>query len=264
MLHDLRDNDEPFGGVTLLMGGDFQQTLPVIPNGTREQVLDATVTRSLLWNDIEVIHLHQNMRLQDDPEAEEFGEWLLQIEHGQNSDENGKIKIPQDIRSNNIESLMNFIYPNLDSTSLPPPEYFLNRKILAPQNSDVNSINETLLDRMSGNVKTYYSADQIIRECGADDHSHLLITPEFLRSIKSNSLPPGELRIKIGCPLILMQNLSPSIGLCNGSRMIVVGMSERVLQVRLIGGDHNGQFALIPRISLIPTSTPNYTFKIRR
>ena len=46
--------------------------------------------------------------------------------------------------------------------------------------------------------------------------------------------------------------------------MIVVGMSEQVLQVRLIGGDHNGQFTLIPRISLIPTSTPNYTFKIRR
>ena len=43
-LRDLRDNDEPFSGVTLLMGGDFQQMLPVIPNGTREQVLDATVT----------------------------------------------------------------------------------------------------------------------------------------------------------------------------------------------------------------------------
>ena len=126
MLHDLRDNDKPFGGVTLLMGGDFQQMLPVIPNGACEQVLDATVTQSLLWNDIEVIHLHQNMWLRDDLEVEEFGEWLLQIGHGQNSDKNSKIEIPQDICSDNIESLMNFIYPNLDSTSLPPPEYFLN------------------------------------------------------------------------------------------------------------------------------------------
>ena len=183
---------------------------------------------------------------------------------GKNSDENGKVEIPRDIRCDDVESLMNFIYPNLDSASPPPPEYFLNQMILAPRNSDVNSVNETLLDRMNGDVKTYYSADQIIRESGADDHSHLLVTPEFLRSVKSTSLPPGELRIKIGCPLILMRNLSPSIGLCNGSRMIVIGMSERVLQVRLIGGDHDGQFALIPRISLIPTSTPNYTFKIRR
>jgi hypothetical protein len=68
--------DKPFGGVTLLIGGDFQQTLPVIPKGSREQILDATVTRSYLWNDIEVIHLHQNMRLRDDPDAEQWNGML--------------------------------------------------------------------------------------------------------------------------------------------------------------------------------------------
>jgi hypothetical protein len=46
--------------------------------------------------------------------------------------------------------------------------------------------------------------------------------------------------------------------------MIVTGFSERVLQIQLLGGDHDGQSALIPRISLIPTSMPNFTFKIRR
>lgn len=204
------------------------------------------------------------MRLRDDPDAEQFAAWLLQIGCGENSDENHKVEIPQEMRTNNIESLMNFVYPDLDASPPPPPEYFLNRMILAPRNTNVNSVNETLLDRMTGDVKIYYSADQVIQESGADDQSHLTITPEFLRAVKSSSLPPGELRIKIGCPLILMRNLSPSNGLCNGSRMVVVGMSERVLQVRLIGGDHDGQLALIPRISLIPTSTPNFTFKIRR
>lgn len=43
-LRDLRDNDNPFGGVTLIIGGDFQQTLPVIPKASREQILNATVT----------------------------------------------------------------------------------------------------------------------------------------------------------------------------------------------------------------------------
>ena len=47
-LRDLRDNNEPFGGITILMGGDFQQTLPVIPKGSREEILDATITRSHL------------------------------------------------------------------------------------------------------------------------------------------------------------------------------------------------------------------------
>ena len=263
-LRDLRDRNEPFGGITLLMGGDFQQTLPVIPKGSRKQILDATLTRSYLWNDIFVIHLHRNMRLRNDPEAEKFAEWLLEIGHGRNSDEDNEVAIPQDMCSNNIEALTNFVYPNLESTPPPPPNYFLNRMILAPRNSDVDTVNETLLDRMSGDAKTYYSADQNVYESGADDHRYLPLTPEFLRSVKSTSLPPGELRIKIGCPLILMRNLSPSNGLCNGSRMVVINMSERVLQVQLIGGDHNGELALIPRISLIPTSTPNFTFKIKR
>ena len=57
---------------------------------------------------------------------------------------------------------------------------------------------------MSGDIKIYYSADQVIHELGTDDQSHLPITPEFLHAVKSSSLPPGELRIKVGCPLILM------------------------------------------------------------
>lgn len=263
-LRDLKDIDEPFGGITLLIGGDFQQTLPVLPKGSREEILSATITRSHLWNDFHLIHLHQNMRLRNDPKAEEFGRWLLQIGHGQLSDENGKVNIPPEIRCKDLDNLMNFIYPHLHSNPPPPPEYFLNRIILAPRNSDVSDVNDTLLDRMSGETKIYYSADEIIHEPGADGSSNLSITTEFLRSISSSSLPPGELRIKIGCPLILLRNLSPSKGLCNGTRMIVVGMSERVLQVRLLGGDHDGEYAFIPRISLIPTSTPAYTFKIKR
>jgi hypothetical protein len=186
------------------------------------------------------------------------------IGRGENSDDTNKIEIPKDIRSNDITSLMNFIYPDLQSSPPPPPDYFLNRMILAPRNSDVSDVNDTLLDKMTGDTKTYYSADEVIHEPGADDDSHLPITPEFLRSVNSTSLPPGELKVKIGCPLILLRNLSPSHGLCNGSRMIVTGMSERVLQVCLLGGDHNGEVALIPRISLIPTSTPAFTFKIKR
>ena len=90
-LRDLRDIDKPFGGVTLLMGGDFQQTLPIIPKRSREEILDATITRSYLWKDINVLHLHQNMGLRGDSDAETFGEWLFEVWHSLNSDENGEI-----------------------------------------------------------------------------------------------------------------------------------------------------------------------------
>lgn len=41
---------KPFGGKTVLLGGDFRQILPVIPQGTRQQTVMATINRSYLWN----------------------------------------------------------------------------------------------------------------------------------------------------------------------------------------------------------------------
>ena len=36
MLQDVRNDEHPFGGLTVVFGGDFQQTLPIIPRGSRE------------------------------------------------------------------------------------------------------------------------------------------------------------------------------------------------------------------------------------
>jgi len=33
-LQDIRNNGRPFGGMTVVFGGDFQQTLPIIPRGS--------------------------------------------------------------------------------------------------------------------------------------------------------------------------------------------------------------------------------------
>ncbi|CAL8993853.1 unnamed protein product [Prunus brigantina] len=44
------DNNVPFGGKPLLLGGDFKQILPVILGGTREEVIDASLNSSYLWH----------------------------------------------------------------------------------------------------------------------------------------------------------------------------------------------------------------------
>ena len=47
--------------------------------------------------------------------------------------------------------------------------------------------------------------------------------------------------------------------------MIVTRMWDRVLEVRLIGGEHDGEIALIPHITLTPTSSnADVTFKFKR
>lgn len=49
-LQDVMGNHSIFGGkVMLLFGGDFRQILPVVMKGSREDIVDAKLCRSLLW-----------------------------------------------------------------------------------------------------------------------------------------------------------------------------------------------------------------------
>ena len=51
----------------------------------------------------------------------------------------------------------------------------------------------------------------------------------------------------------LMRNLNPSLGLCNGTRLICKSFASHVIQAEIITGVHSGQAALIPRIIFVPS-----------
>lgn len=264
-LRDLRNCDQPFGGITVVFGGDFQQILPVVVKGTREEIIAASIQRSYLWPHIEILRLRRNMRLEQDPGAWDFSEWLLDVGHGRGANDDGSFRLRDGMQCPSLQFLLDFIYPGLSSPEPPPPEYFLNRMILSARNSDVEDINVDVLSRMSGPARVYPSADSVVTEAGADRELAEALPSEFLRSLTASGLPPGELKLKVGCPLILLRNLSPGRGLCNGTRMVVVRMTERVLEVRLIGGDHDGELAFIPRITLTPSGNlTEYAFVMRR
>ncbi|THH03718.1 hypothetical protein EW146_g10359 [Bondarzewia mesenterica] len=262
---DLRDDVGPFGGITVVFGGDFQQILPVIPHGSREQTVSASLQSSPLWDQLDVLHLHRNMRLDTDPDAAEFASWLLDVGHGRALEDDLNIRLPDHMSTLNLKSLIDAIYPGIDSLQPPPPEYFLNRMILAARNDQVYGINQEVLQQLSGEEKVFLSADSIVEEEGADGPEANPYPIEFLHAINPASLPPSRLHVKLGCPLILLRNLDPACGMCNGSRMVLLRMSERVLEARLIGGDHDGNIVFIPRISLIPSSfSINYAFVLKR
>jgi hypothetical protein len=75
-------------------------------------------------------------------------------------------------------------------------------------------------------------------------------SPEFLASLKINGMPHGSLHLKKGVPIMLLCNLDPSNGLCNGTRLIVCNIHRRVLEAKIITGTHSGTNVLIPRITL--------------
>ena len=118
-LRDFRNNQaQPFGGITAVFGGDFQQVLPVIPKGTPEQIVRACLHKSGLWINTTVFHLTQNMRLQNNanPAVAEFAQWLLDVGHNRLPFVNGvqnQIAIPPDMKipgDNSLLSLLLDIY----------------------------------------------------------------------------------------------------------------------------------------------------------
>jgi ATP-dependent DNA helicase PIF1 len=111
-----------------------------------------------------------------------------------------------------------------------------------------------MLRQFPGEEKVFVTADSVKknRENGNDD---LLYPVEYLNSITCSGLPLSKLKLKVGCPVIILRNLNPGEGVCNGTRGIVTRMSNRGLEVRLLTGEHAGKTTFIPRLSITPSST---------
>ncbi|XP_035204976.1 uncharacterized protein LOC118179924 [Stegodyphus dumicola] len=89
-MKDLRRNNDRMGGVVMVLAGDFRQTLPVIPRGTRADEMQACIKSSYIWNGIQTLGLSTNMRvhLNGDPSAQQFADNLLKLGNGALTSEN--------------------------------------------------------------------------------------------------------------------------------------------------------------------------------
>jgi ATP-dependent DNA helicase PIF1 len=74
-------------------------------------------------------------------------------------------------------------------------------------------------------------------------------------------LPPNILRIKKNCPVILLLNLDPHNGLCNGTRLVVRGFGNNSIDAEIVNGQHVGKRVFLPRIPLSPSEDVTLPFK---
>ncbi|KAL4082819.1 hypothetical protein QTP88_029475 [Uroleucon formosanum] len=91
-LQDIRSSNHLMIGMTVLLTGDFRQTLPVVPRGTRVD--------------------------KGNPEAEDFSNLLLQIGNGDlHEDDDRKVNISNNLCAvvKDLKSLSEQIYPNLNT-----------------------------------------------------------------------------------------------------------------------------------------------------
>ena len=98
----------------------------------------------------------------------------------------------------------------------------MNHIILCPRNDEVHDINEAILQQFNPNAEVHIlrSIDSVSKEDGI----HHAYSAEFLQQLNTGGLPPALLCLKVGSPVILLRNLDPGEGLCNGTRIVVLNM----------------------------------------
>ncbi|GMF37475.1 unnamed protein product [Phytophthora fragariaefolia] len=275
-LRDVLSNDEdPFGGKTVVLSGDFRQILPVVVRGTQAETIDACLKSSHLWPHFRQVHLTENMSVRAAHSAETaaelaaFSDFLLQVEEGRHEvirqlgrDYMKLLRImliddpPEEVDADEViapgaipsgfKRLIDVMYPDVNNQAIATDEYFANRTILTTTNVMEHHINDAVAARLDGDAHEYRSIDKL-----QDDEDWNFFEPEILNSVNINGIPPHKLTLKKGAPIMVMRNLNPDLALCNGTRLWVVEHKHNVIHAIIMTGERRGQDVLIPRIVFI-------------
>ncbi|EOA14589.1 hypothetical protein CARUB_v10027839mg [Capsella rubella] len=249
----MRNTDnKPFGGKVVVFGGDFRQVLPVINGAGRAQIVLAALNSSYLWEHIKFLTITKNMRLMSKDLSESaardikvFSDWILAVGEGKVAEPNdgdALINIPED-NSRAVYGDLELLHKRTE------PKFFQSRAILCPTNNDVNTINKRLLEKLQGEEMVYLNADSIDPQ-DSESLNNPIFTQDFLNSIRLSGLPNHSLRLKVGAHVMLLRNIDPNGGLCNGTRLQITQMGNNVLQAS--DRDRVGHKVLIPKVLIKP------------
>lgn len=251
-LCDVRRNGDTtylFGGLPAVLGGDFAQILPVVPGGSRGTIVNSCVQYCEIWPRLEKLKLTDNMRLRAGGDSAAWAEWIHSLSYDPANHK--MVDLPEYVRSTASDTqLLEHTFPTVEMRGAREnPQFFDGRAVLCVTNEQTEEFNDRLLNMMTGDAREYISYNRI-DESELGEETPPMMPDEMLLSMKPAALAPPVLQLKVGAPVMLLRNLCPREGLCNGTRMTIVRMTPRTLTVRVLGGDHDGSVHFIPRIDL--------------
>ncbi|KAH1133549.1 hypothetical protein GYH30_012091 [Glycine max] len=141
-----------YGGKVIVFDGDFRKILPVIPRGSRLDIINATINSSYLWPSCEVLTPTKNMHLQanaqsiDDQETAKFAKWIPDIGDGVIGNENDGYATVEILEylliteyNDPIDAIVRSTFPNLYQHHS-NAEFFKCRAMLASTNETVEEL----------------------------------------------------------------------------------------------------------------------------
>jgi hypothetical protein len=243
-------SDLPFGGKVILLLGDFRQTCPVIRNGTRTEVVDASITRSDIWSSFTICRLTTPIRNAEDPP---FAAFVDAIGDGAGP----KISFQGLNHAQSRLELTEFIFPDY---VIRDPTLCLQRCILTPTNAQVDAYNSIVLDKLPGTPTFFCAADSLEEHANVlgDSKNDLLPTPDaildYVSKVRQKGMPDHTLRIKLGGVYRLLRNFSVDQGLVKNTRVVVTGIGRKLITIHRLMSTGSGSSSdsgdiLLPRIT---------------
>ena len=251
--------DSPFGGKIIILAGDYRQCLPVVPGANRAQIVDICLPNCGLWQYFQLHSLSENMRIMasDDVLLQEFDDWTASIGEGTANDAMDLVKIPDDmfheigantntdtkVEERAMRKFCEKIYPQLAENIL-DPNWLYGRALLAPTNKEVDTINDFMETFVPGQIQHLNSADQLEEYGGV-----MRYNAEYLNTLCPNGFPRHHLSLKPGMPIMLLRNICPQEGLCNGTKLLFKSfINNKLLLCKLSA---TGKEILIPCIKFL-------------
>lgn len=202
----------PFGGIQLILSGDFLQLPPI---------KDDFPFESPLWNRCGFVTVpFLTRRRFDDPE---FFDLLLRVRRGEQTQNDLRIlqscvKKYDDFNKKTTENSKK--RRKLDDEPEIKPT-ILHSKIL-----DVSSHNSTELDKLSGDVQIYFAVDNY-----TPIGPHSSAAEPFYEHMLEETIPT-TIQLKPGAQVMLRANLDLDAGLVNGSRGVVLACNSDSVDVK--------------------------------
>ncbi|XP_056697998.1 uncharacterized protein [Spinacia oleracea] len=246
---------------TLIIWDEDLMVLPVLPRKTQLEAVAVSLVSSSLWPKLTKSRLTENIRAREDPG---FYEFLLALGNGElQTPDNSLVHLPSEVLKpledgkDPITDLTTLTFPELDLNNF-SSDIFTTREILTPMNDDVYSINMDLIKKFLGVSVVYRSFNTML------DKNCNVYPTEFINTPCPGGMSPHELTLKMGSPVILLRNVLPSSGLCNGTRLICKGFFPSLIQCVIITVHRKGKYVFIPRVKLRPTASSKYPILFQR
>ncbi len=188
VLRAVRENSQPFGGLQMLLFGDFLQLPPITKFGETKQDF---CFNSKVWNDLDLknFNLKQIFRQHDD----KFIKILNNLRFGE-------------LDEDDIKHLKSRLNANDDNLAIRPT-------ILTSHNQKADNINQDELKKIPYEEKIFTA------EFFGDQNK--------IDLLKKNCLALEILRLKVGAQVMMIKNTYQKEGVINGSLGVVKGFSSK-------------------------------------